>query len=75
VRAKYEPTSVYGVKGVGIENSRGGRPAKPTSTIPLTAGKTVGNLDKQHELVLQERAAAGVDLFHPDDAQVRFKDW
>lgn len=58
VRGQYPSASKYARRGVG--NHTGGRalPA-PTAARPGTPEK---------EAVLTARAAAGVQLFHPDDA-------
>lgn len=63
VRDKYPPTSKYASGAVRADIDFNG-PAKPapeaTAELPLTAGKVA---------VLQARAAACVNLWHPDDAE------
>lgn len=59
----YPSTSMFARRGVGIDG-RGQIPAEPTDAPP-------GSEDKIR--VMEERAARGESLFHPDDRQSQTK--
>jgi hypothetical protein len=58
IRARYAPVSYHGRRSAVPAVARGALPATPTDTLPGSEGRL---------RVLEERAAAGLALFHPRD--------
>jgi hypothetical protein len=61
VRQQYVPTSKFAVRGVGIGNRAEILPSAATEALPGGSAKIA---------VLEQRAAAGVALWHPLDAHL-----
>jgi hypothetical protein len=60
VRERYGPVNKFGNRGSGLCAAGRKLPAVPTTALPGTSTKMV---------VMMHRAAAGVVLFHPEDAR------